>query len=171
MKINILFKTLIDILFILHCAGLIGFIFILPFGIFSINIADVSVTGYEELTRLPILYWVGIAFSFLSYVILLFGLYYLRRTAKYVLKNNFIKTQVIENLKRSGKMLTLAGVFLITTYIIFWLSKLSLGSIKLTYGTNVMIPLFLIIIGIFFMLQSNALLKAKLVKEENDLTI
>ena len=171
MKTNRVLKTLIDILFILHCVGLIGFLFILPFGIFSINIAEAPVTSYKELTELPILYWMGIALSFLSYIIFLFGLYYLRRTANYVLNNNFMQIQVIENLKRSGNMFSIAGVFLMVTYAIFWLSRLSLGTIKLTYGTNLMIPLFLIIIGLFFILQSNALFKAKSIKEENDLTI
>ncbi len=82
-----------------------------------------------------------------------------------------MQIQVIENLKRSGNMFSIAGVFLMVTYAIFWLSRLSLGTIKLTYGTNLMIPLFLIIIGLFFILQSNALFKAKSIKEENDLTI
>ncbi|HBY67602.1 MAG TPA: hypothetical protein DEG69_07540 [Flavobacteriaceae bacterium] len=109
--------------------------------------------------------------SFLSYIIFLLGLYYLKKTAKHVLNNNFLKTPVIENLKRSGNMLTIAGIFLMVTYTVFWLSTLSLGTIKLTYGTNIMIPLFLIIIGLFFILQSNALFKAKSIKEENDLTI
>ena len=51
MKTNILLKRLIDILFIFHCAGLIGFIFILPFGVFSINIAEVPITTSLVLGR------------------------------------------------------------------------------------------------------------------------
>ncbi|MFT5791035.1 MAG: hypothetical protein ACI9LI_000364, partial [Saprospiraceae bacterium] len=37
MKKNILFKTLIDILFYFHCLALIGVLFILPLGITNIN--------------------------------------------------------------------------------------------------------------------------------------
>jgi hypothetical protein len=41
----------------------------------------------------------------------------------------------------------------------------------LIYDNNLLIPLFLSIIGMFFIIQSNALNLAKGIKEENELTV
>ena len=54
--------------------------------------------------------------------------------------------------------------------ILGWIGKLREGLFEFVYDINLMVPLFLMIIGLFFMIQSEALLVAKNFKEENELT-
>lgn len=164
-------KILIDILFVLHCLGLAGFFFILPFEIFSTRIVTVKVQGYEDVASLPVVYWVGIALSFVTYILFLIGLNYLRRTARHFVLGFFFSEEIIHNLKRSGSFFVFSGIVLGIAYITIWGFSTLSGSINLTYGTNIMIPMFLCIVGLFFVLQSTALRSAKLLKEENDLTV
>ncbi|MFT5918101.1 MAG: hypothetical protein ACI81T_004618, partial [Bacteroidia bacterium] len=49
--------------------------------------------------------------------------------------------------------------------------RMTNGKLALSYDVNLMIPCFLVIIGLFFVIQSEALLTAKGSKEENELTV
>ena len=164
-------KLLIDTLFIILCLGILGFFFILPFEVFSTKIADVEFQDYEGFRNLPFLYWMGIGMSLLTYILFLVGLNYLRKTA-----NNFISTssytvEITKNLKLSGIFFILSAIILALAYVVVWAIDVSKGQIKLVLGTNVMIPMFLCIVGFFFMLQSKVLDQARLFKEDSNLTI
>ncbi|HLV92711.1 MAG TPA: DUF2975 domain-containing protein [Aequorivita sp.] len=164
-------KLLIDALFILLCLGLSGFIFILPFEIYSTRIVSVQVKSFEELNNLPFLYWLGIILSIITYILFLIGLNYLKKTTNFFIRNTFFHNTIIKCLKRSGMFFILSAIVLSIAYIIAWMLEASKGHIKLILGTNIMIPLFLCIVGLFFILQSEILDRAKSFKDENDLTV
>src|SRR5690554_315161 len=164
-------KLLIDALFILLCLGLSGFIFILSFEIYSTRIVSVQVKSFEELNNLPFLYWLGIILSIITYILFLIGLNYLRKATNFFTKNTFFHNTIIKYLKRSGMFFILSAIVLTVAYMIVWLLEASAGHMKLILGTNVMIPLFLCIVGLFFILQSKILEQAKTFKEENNLTV
>lgn len=63
------------------------------------------------------------------------------------------------------------GILSFLLMILLWIAKLYNGKLELTYDLNFMIPLFLMIIGLFFMIQSRTLVLAKNFKEENELTV
>lgn len=161
-------KLLIDILFILHLVGVVGFFLILPFGIFSTNIADAH---YDSLYDLPTYYWIGIVLSITTYIIFLFGLFFLRQAAGYLQSNSFFKDLVIRNILKSGYYFITSGIVLSLTYLFMWVATFNSENIKISYGTNLILPLFLGIIGVFFVLLSSALYEGEYLKEDNELTI
>ena len=83
MNRNILFKTLIDILFIMHCLGFAALIFLLPFGVVGINMPDTVVSDWS------FMHWLSLIIGVLAYVCFLIALFYLRKTARFILNNNF----------------------------------------------------------------------------------
>ena len=164
-------KLLIDTFFIILCLGILGFIFILPFGIFTTKIADVEFQGTEGYWNLPVLYWVGIGLSILAYIIFLIGLNHLRRTANLFMSKSFFSLEITRNLKRSGLFFVISGIIVSIVFIVLWAIENSDGETRIVLGTDIMIPLFLCIVGFFFMLQSKILDQAKVFKEDSNLTI
>ena len=165
MKKAILFKTLVDILYILHFIGLIGIIFIIPFGTVNINQVNMSVEDWS------LFYWSIFMVSLFAYIIFLRGLYFLRKMARFLLTNKYFSDNTIENLKKSGNNFLYTGIISFALIVVLWISKLTGGKFELIYDKNLLIPLFLSIIGMFFITQSNALNLAKGIKEENELTV
>lgn len=165
MKKASLFKTLADILYFLHFIGLIGIVLIIPFGIVNINQVDMRVQDWT------IFYWLILVIILITYIIFLRGLYYLRRMAKLLLSNIYFSEQISTNMRKSGIHFLLTGIISIIPVALLWTNKLIGGEISLTIDNNLMIPFFLMIIGLFFIIQSDALFLAKNLKEESDLTV
>tara|TARA_B100000809_G_scaffold249333_1_gene280577 strand:+ start:640 stop:1137 length:498 start_codon:yes stop_codon:yes gene_type:complete len=165
MKNTILFKTLVDILYILHFIGLVGIIFVIPFGIVNNNQVNINVEDWS------LFYWLISIMSLITYIIFLRGLYYLRTMARFLLTNKYFSEKIIENLKKSGNHFLFTGIISFSLFFILWLNKLYGGKFELIYDSNLLIPLFLTIIGMFFIIQSNTLVLAKNFKEENELTV
>jgi len=165
MKKTILFKTLVEILYTLHFVGLIGIIFIMPFGVVNINQVNVNVEDWS------LFYWVISIVSLIAYIIFLRGLHYLRKMARFLLSNKYFSENIIKNLKKSGNHFLLTGIISFALFVALWLNKLYGGKFELIYDTNLIVPLFLTIIGMFFIIQSNTLVLAKNIKEENELTV
>ncbi|MFD0992031.1 DUF2975 domain-containing protein [Tenacibaculum geojense] len=165
MKKAVLFKTLVDILYILHFIGLVGIIFIIPFGTININQVNMDVENWS------LFYWSIFIVSLFAYIIFLRGLYFLRKMARFLLNNKYFSENTIENLKKSGNNFLCTGIISFVLIIVLWLIKLIGGKFELIYNNNLLIPLFLSIIGMFFIIQSNALNLAKVIKEENELTV
>lgn len=165
MKKAILFKTLVDILYIVHFIGLVGILFMIPFGTVNINQVNMNVEDWS------IFYWSIFIVSLFAYIIFLRGLYFLRKMARFLLTNKYFTENTIKNLKKSGNNFLYTGIISFALIVALWLSKLTGGKFELMYDNNLLIPLFLSIIGMFFIIQSNALNLAKGIKEENELTV
>ena len=163
MKNITLFKKLVDILFFLHVLGLIAVILSIPFEIININ--EVYI---EEWT---LLYWFAFFIVLIIYVIFLRGLYFLKKMAGFLMPDNYFSEKIITSLKKSGIHFLLTGILVLIFIVGLWLSKLTKGSLEIRYDSNVIISLFLMIIGIFFIIQSNTISIAKEIKEENELTV
>ncbi len=164
-------KILIDTLFVILCLGILGFIFILPFEIFSTKIVDIEFQGYEGYSNLPFLYWMVIVLSIITYILFLIGLNYLRKTANHFISTSFYTLEITKNLKRCGILFILSAIIMALAYVLVWGIEVSKGVISLVVGTNIMIPLFLCIMGFFFILQSKVLDQARLFEEDSNLAI
>lgn len=171
MKTNLLLKNLIDLLFILMIPGILGFLFILPLGLFTNTIGDVSVDGYEDVRNLPISYWLGVSIAMLAYGLMLTALWFLKKSARYFMDNNLLKEPVSRNLNKCGLFMILSALGALASYIAMWIASFDGSGISLQYGNNIFVPLFLAIIGLFFKIIANTLTNARFLKEENDLTI
>ncbi|MAZ73999.1 MAG: hypothetical protein CMC70_12720 [Flavobacteriaceae bacterium] len=171
MKKNMVLKNLIDLLFILMVPGILGFIFILPFGMFNNTIGNVSVNGYEDVMNLPFFYWVAVIIGMFTYSMMLFALWFLKKSARFFMDNNLLKEPVSRNLNKSGLFFIITAVGAMGSYMAIWIASFDDSGVSLQYGSNLFIPLFLAIIGLFFKMVANTLTNARLLKEENDLTI
>jgi len=165
MKKTFILKTLIDILYFLHILGLSAILYKLPFGIDNINQGNLNIEEWS------ILHWNNLLFSIFSYIAFLIGLFYLRKLARFLLSKKHFTDAIIISLKKCGIFFMSSGIIHILLFSILWFAKLCNGKFELSYNTNSMFPLFLIIIGLFFTIQSKTLLLAKGIKEENDLTV
>lgn len=165
MKNTILFKSLIDFLYIFLFLGIIGTGLLIPLGIVNLNDAKHSIENLETI------HWSLIMLSFLTYIIFLRGLYFLRKVARFLLSNKFFTDKIISNLRKSGIHFIASGLIHFLLIIGLTVSKLFAGKLELGIDSNGLATLFIIIIGMFLTLQSNILKLGKDLKEENDLTV
>jgi hypothetical protein len=75
------------------------------------------------------------------------------------------------NMKKSENHFLLTGIISFILYALLWIYKIYGGKFELSYDSNILVPLFLTIIGLFFIIQSNTLDLAKNINEENELTV
>jgi len=160
-----LFKTLLDILVFIFSIGVIStVVFIIRVGRFTINHVIIDVENWS------FFYWFIAIVSLMSYIIFLRGLYFLRKIAKVVSEQYFSDINV-SNSKKVGTHFLLAGILYLFIIVILWINRLiDLGQFEIGTDFDLISPLTLIIIGVFFMIQSKNLLLAKSFKEENELT-
>jgi len=161
---NLIFKTLIDILFIFQGFGIMGAFIIMPFGVTKINQTNLSLSEWTAM------HWSLLILSLIAFVFFMIGVFFLRKIGRYLLTNQYFAIEVIHNLKKSGRFFIYTGVISFSVFIISWFVKLSSGKVLL-YHTDIVLPVFITIVGLFFIIQSDALVISKYAKEENDLTI
>ncbi len=165
MKNTILFKSLIDILYFLQIPGLLVVILIIPFGTFNINKVNFNI---EEFT---LIHWVIMITSLICYICFLRGLFYLRKVARFLLSKKYFADSIIVNLKKSGSHFLYTGIIYFLIKLTNWLNNINIGKLDFSFNDSSFIPLFITIIGLFFIIQSRTLILAKEMKEENDLTV
>ncbi len=167
MKKNNLFKTLLDILIFLFFIGTITLIvFIIRIG--GVNISHIDITNIETWN---FFYWLIAIVSLMTYIIFLRGLYFLRKTAK-IVTNQYFSDKNISNSKKAGIHFLLAGTLYFFIIVILWINiMIDLGQFEIGTDFDIIAPLTLMIIGVFFMIHSRNLLLAKSFKEENELTV
>lgn len=161
---NIIFKTLIDILFIFQGFGILGAFIIIPFGVTKINQVNVGVEKWSTL------FWTLLIIGVIAYIMFMVGLFYLRRVGRYLLSKRYFTIDIISNLKKSGVFLIFSGAMSFIGFIITWIIEINSNHITI-FNIDIALPFFISIIGLFFIIQSDVLLSAKSFKEENDLTI
>lgn len=165
MKKEILFKTSIDIIYILQIFGCINIILPLWSGVININQVNVSVENWM------VFHWSIFLLSAIAYFAFLVGLYFLRKVARSLLTSKQFSEKIIRNLKTTGRFFLYSSGTAILVEIILFIGNLSLGNLELVFDSNGMTPLLLLIIGLFFILQSKTLGIAKKFKEDTELTI
>ena len=165
MKSTNTFKTLVDFVYIILVFGLVSMIIILPFGTLSLGLDKL------EITENSLAQWAEIVLGTLSYIIMLRGIYFLRKVAKDLLSKNQFADAIILNLKNSGRHFVLVGILSMLGLAGKWIVNLFDGNMQLTLGSNALLAIFLVLIGLFFIIQSSTLYQAKAIKEENELMV
>ncbi len=164
MKRNILFKTLVDILFIAQVVGFIGIIFLIPSGVMRINMVDLPVLEWTWVS------WIILFLSLIGYIVFVMGLFHLRKVARHLLANIYFDLSVVNHLKKSGRYFIITGIASFIVFIIVWLVKITMHEFSL-YHFDFMVSLFIMSIGLFFIIQSEVIMQAKDFKDESELTI
>ncbi|MCV6630996.1 MAG: DUF2975 domain-containing protein [Flavobacteriaceae bacterium] len=168
MKTRILFKTLIDILFFLQIIALLSAVFIVPLGMVNINMYDLPINQWNAFHWLLFL---GSVICFFSFTL---GLYFLRKLGRAMLSRRPFTLTVVKILKKCGAYFMVSGALLLLLHFLAWFAQQvyqKTTKIELIYDTNMVIPFFLLIIGLFFRIQSNNILEARMYKEDSTLTI
>lgn len=166
MRNNNLFKILLDVLcFFCLLWFLIPFIFMIKFGTFTSSEITVNIKSWT------VFYWCVAVVGFLTYILFMRGLYFSRKVARILPEQYFLEINILL-LKKVGRHFLLAGTLYVSIILIVWLEE-SINLNQFSIGTNMSLlpPLSLIIMGMFFSIQSNTLVLAKIIKEENELTV
>ena len=164
MKYKQLLKTLIDVLFFLHLTLLIVALLVLLFGVGSefINVKDLDGTAWT---------WTALAIALICAVLFLRGLYYLRLIVNQLISQAYFSNSIIKNLQQSGNDFVLSGSLILLISFVLWIGNIFHGELNLRLDTEHLGALFLIIVGLFFSIQSKTLTLARAIKAENDLTV
>lgn len=127
--------------------------------------------GFSHLLLNPskIILFIDYVFIFTLFVK---GIWHLKKSAHFFLNQDFYQAKNIQHLNSSGKSFVFSGLLFALYYIIEWIFNIiALGHFNLGLNTEYIPPIFMIIIGIFLMIQSQVIKQAKTYKDENDLTI
>ncbi len=165
MKKITLFKMLLDILCFFFLLWFIAFIAIVPTGKTTFNHLTIDIENWN------LFYWSISIASLITSIIFMRGLYYLRKVARLLAEKYFSDINII-NSKKVGVHFLLAGALYSSIIVILWLKEsIETGEFEIGTDMDLIAPLTLMIIGVFFIIQSKNLLLAKSFKEENELTV
>lgn len=109
-------------------------------------------------------------FGFSRIIIFIGSIYYLRRASLKIIKNHMFSEDVVQALKRTGQLIISYSILMIISQKIIevlYKGSMSFGVDFEGFGSS----LFLFILGLFFVLISNAFEAAGILKSENELTI
>ncbi|MBN2777826.1 MAG: hypothetical protein JXR36_09290 [Bacteroidales bacterium] len=112
--------------------------------------------------------WILLIINCIVYIIFLRGLFFLRKIAREFLLNKTLTKIVVNSMKITGNQFTLAGLISLIIILTEKLFDLHIETIPKSFSIT---PFFLIIVGLFFTIQSQTLLKAIKIKDENDLMV
>lgn len=165
MKKELFLKDTVSILLYVHYILIIGLLIYLIYGISqnpTLWLDDWTYTTFSIITYF--------GFAFLIYQ-LMKGLHYLRKICFLLLNGDYFSDDFINKLQLSGKSFTIFGILLILFSIISWFIRLFGGYFEITYSFTLVMPVFTLIIGLFFSILAKALKEAQGFKSENELTI
>lgn len=169
MRKLVLLKTLVDFIWIVTCIPLIPILIFLSVYIFFINqplsnwlpidSLEDNFQGFMD----KVLFFLIICFVLL----LVYCFYLFRKTLRKFQQRKPFDDFVIQAYGKIGKLMTISGI---TISVIVFLSKMFYkGIIEIHLGLTPYV--FIIVLGLFFMILSEVFLIAKTAKEENELTI
>ena len=76
------------------------------------------------------------------------------------------------NLRKSGKFLIFSSLLNYLTFALIFVKQIVLDiSIEITFDNNLLLQIFITIVGLYFIIQSDILKMTFNLKTENDLTI
>lgn len=171
MKLNQLFKLLIDIAYyflipvVIFFPGIILYLLVFP----DQSVIHVQIpfaengVGWKALSVLIIVY--------LEFILFFIGFFNLRKLATLLIKNKLFTTDTVEKTKRIGQFFSLCGA---SSLVLLFGYSLVVHSnrVGITFGiSEFQLLLFLVIIGVLFLLLSDAFKQALAYKDENELTV
>lgn len=173
MKLNKLFKLLIDLAFyimipfVIFFPGTILYILLFPEQTIIDNNLPFASTDSGLATALTSLV------VFARVILFFIGFYNLRKFAVLLVVNKIFSNKVILHTKKTGQFFTACSILSIILSIIPFISTSytnNMDELPTSFKFS-FLPYFLLIIGVLFLLLSDAFKKTLALKEENDLTV
>jgi hypothetical protein len=166
-KLTIL-KTLVDVLWIFSMISipiivfLFGFIFYSnDLGVFNIQINGLKINETTLLTK------VILAVNLVTYLILIYCLYLFKKALRYFQRLKMFDNLVINNFKIIGVLLIISSILIGGSSLVYNLKYQQKLSLDIGFSPF----MFLVSLGLFFMVLSQIFKISKTMKEENELTI
>jgi len=158
MKNSVVLKSLIDIFFFIHVIG-----FVASLGSFLFGFVDIGNLEVPEYAK-----WIILTGNVIVYFMFLLGLFFLRRMARIFLSRNHFSESLAGYMKISGNQFVYAALISVLVWLVAEFFDFDYKSVYKLLSIN---PVFLMIIGLFFTIQSKTLYQAVRLKSESDLTI
>ncbi len=129
----------------------------------------VKLTDTRSISEISGLHYLLIGLNLILYLVFIYGLIKLRTVASLFLNNTYYDPELGKNIDLSGKSFVLTGIF---WWIVDGLSSFFLNHhISIGVSEKTFVYLFIIVIGLFFILAGKLFDNAYTLKSENDLTI
>lgn len=186
MKTIKILKVLINILYVILIAVLVlGLVFFIA-SFFLNEYLPFSLRGFNRMFSVfngALI--IGPLLKTVNFILFLFSVFYLRKCIKPFIESDYYSETVIKNLRRAGNIFVfIGGATILIQFIMSFLllrvasnivEGLSMNSLLMFLSSSVQSldveNIFLVVIGLFFLLFSKATANAKDLKQENDLTI
>ncbi len=168
-KAPVLLKTILDIIFILLMVGLITYIIITPILLFSGTDFSIKISNIE-IHKLTFTVSILIILNLILYTGFVFLIYRLRKLLRLFFRKKLFSSRQTRDLNLIGKLIVMLsiGKALLNFLLKFLLENNLDLSIKTAYLDSLW---FSLAIGLFFIYLSKVFENARILKEENDLTI
>ena len=171
MKKTILFNKLLNFLFYLSLVIVLSIsisFFAIPC-LVEIDPARIRILN-QDVISVHLIPYTFVVIIICFYIIR--ALFYLKKVSYLLLKKHHFSDDIIINLKKTGKNFLISGIISGSFEILFFLyTMLEYRFQGFKIPPSIYMILFLLIIGLFFIIQSESLAKAKELEEENKLTI
>lgn len=143
MKKSILLRLLINTLIIFSIIGLLGLVISIPIKKCIMSPINICIADWN------LFYWFIAIIGLTAYLFFLKSLYHLRKIAKQLANESF--SNITNHLKKSGTSFCVTGIIYSLIIIFLWVYLANeTGEISIGYDMDLIPPLFLIIIGVFF---------------------
>lgn len=130
-----------------------------------INDIDIDVYGWGAFQ------WFVFLLGVLSYGFFFRGLFFLRKYAK-LFYGDYLSQTSIENSNRVGFSFLFSGLFYSSIVVLLWIKDAVVTKeVEIGYDMDLLLPITIITVGVFFMIQADKVSEIKVLKEETQLTI
>lgn len=148
MKKSFLLNSLINILIFLYIIGLIGLIILIPLKKCIISPIKICIVDWN------IFYWFIAVISVFALLSFLKSLFHLRKIVKLQAKES--SSNVIDkNLIKCGTGFITSGIIYFSIVILLWIyNAIETEAFEIGFEMDLVPPLFIIVIGMFFKMQS-----------------
>jgi len=165
-KIHIL-KTIVDIIWIVSIPIIPLIIVFIPYLFITDDFSGLNlVVNGIDLEILDTISKLFVAISLLSYLAFIYCIYRFRKLLRYFLSRKIFDNQVIKGFNVIGNLLIAFGFIIVLVSIV---SKVISQKMEFEIGINS--NLFIIGLGLFFIVLSETFSKSKELKKDSDLTI
>lgn len=162
-----LLKAIVDFVWIMALITIPFILFLIGYLLMSNEPFDVPIKmNGIEITVLDLNAKIVLFFATLSYLVVLYGLYLVKKLLRLFQLKIIFDDKIIFYFNRIGNLFILSG-FVSGVPAFFY--KIAQGEIKIEIGANPF--LYLISLGLFFAVLAEVFKMGKQLKEENDLTV
>ncbi len=165
-KLNLL-KTIIDYFWVISLIATPMFLFFVFYLLFTGETIDIPIKiNGLEVTAVDLKSKIVLVFGVFSYLLIIYGLYYFKKLLYLFQQRKLFVDEVVDYLNRIGYVFVFSALMAGVPSFIY---RMMTRDLKLEIGGSTF--LYLMSLGLFFLVLGEVFKIAKNMKEENDLTV